>query len=80
MVRLNRAQRAALKQVFYRCQPLYNTPKAKNVSTPSRLGFERVTYKAFRASVTPVLDGSGAVLVPWCGMHLGIEPDGYIHS
>lgn len=22
----------------------------------------------------------GALMVPWCGMWLGIEPDGYTHS
>lgn len=22
----------------------------------------------------------GCVMVPWCGMYIGIEPDGYAHS
>lgn len=37
------------------------------------------TYRKFRASVIR-LDGSGCVLVHWCGMWLGIETDGYTHS
>ena len=28
----------------------------------------------------PVLAGDGAVALPWCGMWLCIEPDGYTHS
>ena len=36
-----------------------------------------MTYRQFRATVQP---GPGCVLVQWCGMWLGIEPDGYTHS
>lgn len=35
------------------------------------------TYRAFRRTVQP---GPGCVLVPFAGMWLGIEPDGYTHS
>ncbi len=35
------------------------------------------TYKEFRASVQPSM---GCVMVPWAGMWIGIEPDGYTHS
>lgn len=35
------------------------------------------TYREFRATVQP---GWGCVMVQWCGMWLGIEPDGYVHS
>ena len=34
-------------------------------------------YRAFRRRVLP---GLGYILLPWCGMWLGIEPDGYTHS
>ncbi len=35
------------------------------------------TYRAFRRTVQP---GPGCILVPFAGMWLGIEPDGYTHS
>jgi hypothetical protein len=34
-------------------------------------------YRQFRRTVQP---GPGCVMVPYCGMWLGIEPDGYTHS
>jgi hypothetical protein len=39
----------------------------------------RQSYLSFRrtAHVDHLLD---CVMVPWCGMWLGIEPDGYTHS
>jgi hypothetical protein len=36
-----------------------------------------LAYKKFRKTVQP---GPGCVMVHWCGMWLGIEPDGYTHS
>jgi len=35
------------------------------------------SYLAFRRTVGY---GFGCIMVPWCGMVLGIEPDGYTHS
>jgi hypothetical protein len=58
MVRINKAQRAALHRVWSR------DPQGQ-------------TYRQFRATVEP---GPDCVLVRWCGMWLGIEPDGYTHS
>ena len=34
-------------------------------------------YRAFRRRVQP---GWGCIMLQWCGMWLGIEPDGYTHS
>lgn len=36
-----------------------------------------VSYLTFRRTVQP---GSDCIMVPWCGMWLGIESDGYTHS
>jgi hypothetical protein len=36
-----------------------------------------LTYRQFRATVQ---HGPGCAMVQWCGMWLGIEPDGYTHS
>lgn len=37
------------------------------------------SYLAFRRTVVPYI-GDTSVLVPFAGMWLGIEPDGYTHS
>ena len=44
-----------------------------------------VSYPEFLSKVLPVLgtrdeEGHSAVSVPWCGMILCVEPDGYAHS
>jgi hypothetical protein len=38
---------------------------------------EGISYRAFRRLVQP---GWGCVMLPFAGMWLGIEPDGYTHS
>jgi hypothetical protein len=38
-----------------------------------------LTYRQFRATVRAESYGP-ALMVQWCGMWLGIEPDGYTHS
>lgn len=39
----------------------------------------KTSYKQFRRSVSPYIGGD-CVLVPFCGMWVGIEADGYTHS
>ena len=39
-----------------------------------------LTYLEFRRTVKPTFGCDGAIIVPWCGMFLGIETDGYCHS
>ena len=42
-----------------------------------------VSYLSFRRTVEPVSFNNRRellVMVQWCGMWLGIEPDGYCHS
>lgn len=39
------------------------------------------SYRAFRARVQSFFGAFGAVCIPqWCGMFVGIEPDGYTHT
>ena len=56
------------------------------ITRAQRLALKRVylrtlshgfSYLAFRRTVQP---GWGCVMVPFAGMWLGIEPDGYTHS
>lgn len=82
---LTQQQRKALKVVYDR-QPLYSyiTGPLETVfeiyplSTKQRHeGQAPATYRHFRHTVR---HGSGCIMVPWCGMWLGIETDGYTHS
>ena len=41
---------------------------------------QSLTYRQFRKTAQPQLFGDGAIMIKWCGMWLGIEPDGYTHS
>ena len=64
---LTRAQRVALKKVF----DLYCASQWRDWNEPP------MSYRKFRQLARP---GPGCVMIPWCGMWLGIEPDGYTHS
>lgn len=39
-----------------------------------------LSYRAFRQLAVPVAAADGAIALPWCGMWLCIEADGYTHS
>jgi hypothetical protein len=73
MVKLTRAQREALFQVFCRHPLDANADRLHGSLTA-------LSYRQFRRMVQPILFGGGAVMVAWCGMFLAIEPDGYVHS
>jgi hypothetical protein len=74
MLTLTRQQREALKRIFERFPLDANHDRIKpgDPWTP-------ISYRQFRQAVQPVICDS-AVMVHWCGMWLGIEPDGYTHS
>ena len=65
MTSITRPQRHALYRVWLRTQEPH-VPLA-----------QRPTYRAFRRTARPGFD---CLMVPYAGMHLGIEPDGYTHS
>lgn len=69
-MRLTRLQREALKRVYHRAVHSY-------AQGPERQGAYFMGYRAFRRTVQP---GPGCAMVPFAGMWLGIEPDGYTHS
>lgn len=77
MVVLTREQRVALWKVFQRDFPNWLTPTRRASHHGEVVRVPSVQWRRFRAKVTP---GPGCVMVPWCGMWLGIEPDGYTHS
>lgn len=41
---------------------------------------EGMSYRDLRAKAYPTFGMDGAIGLPWCGMHLCIEKDGYTHS
>jgi hypothetical protein len=56
------------------------------ITRPQRLAIRRTylrsadgarDYRTFRRRV---LAGYGCLMLPWCGMWIGIEPDGYTHT
>ncbi len=74
---LTKQQRKALKRVFDR-GPIERPDIAKDDYRhryPVSVRF--MSYRQFRRTVTM---GCNCIMVPWCGMWLGIELDGYTHS
>jgi hypothetical protein len=69
MATLTRAQREALKRIYDRC-PSLPTNDAPRANAP-------LAYTQFRRSVRV---GYDCIMLPWRGMWLGIERDGYTHS
>jgi hypothetical protein len=89
MVKTTKAQRKALFRIFQREYPERDTPFKRNGGPlcPHCGNWAGVThrvssrpYRAFRSQVVGYPDGSGCVMLPWRGMWLGIEKDGYTHS
>lgn len=71
MIYLTRPQREALARVWRRAYGVHNDAVDRSPHVPS--------YRAFRRTVQPYIGGD-CVLVPFAGMWLGIERDGYTHS
>lgn len=74
MTPTTRQQREALARVFDRS---YDDNATQPPIHPVNRRRWLQGYRAFRKTVHP---GPGCIMVPWCGMWLGIEPDGYTHS
>ena len=77
MVKLTKEQRKALFRIFKRDFPSWETPFYRLAPNTDTMRVPSIQYRRFRAKVVP---GPGCVMVPWKGMWLGIEPDGYTHS
>ena len=81
MTKLTRAQRVALKRVYDRAL-IYPTVQGYAALAASQAAplTQTVTYLQFRKTVRGTFGLDGAVVVPWAGMFLLIETDGYTHS
>lgn len=71
MVITTREQRKAIAQIFNR---------AKLFEQDDTGGYYEVRYRQFRKKAQPTFGCDGAVALPWCGMWLVVERDGYVHS
>lgn len=87
MVKTTRKQREAIFKVFQRDFPGWLTPTKRLEGTrcphcghePPTVKVPSSQYRRFRKLVTPY-PGDSCVMLPWKGMWLGIETDGYTHS
>lgn len=77
MIKLTKDQQRAVKRVFERgpTTPIVTAAEARE----SVCGVP-LTYKQFRRRLRPTIGLDGAVVLPWAGMFLLIERDGYTHS
>ena len=80
MIHLTRPQRESLKNVYLR--GLLTARGDMLVTYDYQVDWPNlpICYREFRTHVHPLFSGGGCVLLPWQGMWLGIEPDGYTHS
>lgn len=76
MINLTREQRKSLKEIFDRCPLDANHDRIQEGYNDK---LTPITYRQFRRTVQPVFFDT-AVMVHWCGMWVGIEPDGYAHT
>jgi hypothetical protein len=79
MIVLTKAQRKALFQVFKRDFPNWESPFQRKGIHGETVRVASYRYREFRKRVQPAFGGD-CVMLPWAGMWLGIEKDGYTHS
>ena len=85
MVKTTRKQREALFKIFQRDFPGWVSPGKRYASGPTvgagaaLVKVPTLQYRRFRKGVRPFF-GDSCVMVPFAGMWLGIETDGYTHS
>lgn len=77
MVKTTKEQRVAIKRVFDRT-PIY--PCSTQAEKDAGITAVPLTYRQFRRRVQATFGCDGAVCLPWAGMWLCIERDGYTHS
>ena len=80
MIILTKAQRKALFKIYRRDFPSWETPFYRVGKYGDTERVSSYHYRRLRKQVQPYFDNSGCVMLPWKGMWLGIETDGYTHS
>jgi len=76
-----RAQKEALFKVFQRDFPSWVSPGwRKSHLTNEKVRVPLIQYLKFRRKATWAFGSDMCIMLPWRGMWLGVEPDGYVHS
>jgi hypothetical protein len=55
-------------------------PQQRSLLDKWRYADQGLSFLAFRRTAVGMFGSDDCILVPWCGMWLGIETDGYCHS
>lgn len=74
---ITREQRKAIKRVFDRRPLVYGETGGLIANPTDNADGSLMTYRQFRDTIQYGFD---YIMLPWCGMWLGIETDGYTHS
>lgn len=59
---------------------MVKTTKAQRVAIAKYAGRMELPYRAVRMTISPTFGCDGAVVLPYYGMFICIERDGYAHS
>ena len=80
--RITKAQQKALFRIFQRDFPSWVTPRFRSDPQGRTLAvpMPSTQWRRFRKTVVPAFCGDGSIMVPWKGLWLGVERDGYTHS
>ena len=62
------------------CKKLYEREQPRVGSNTLRIGRNRESYLKFRRRFKFGMSYDPYFIGPWCGMFIGIEPDGHTHS
>jgi hypothetical protein len=80
VINLTKPQREALKEVYDRGPLVWDRAHEFLVTPPDNYTGIHLPIESLEQALQPLMCGDGCVLLPWQGMWLGIEKDGYVHS
>jgi hypothetical protein len=73
-------QHEALVKIHARGPLVWDNTNTYLVTPPDNFTGTPLTVERMENAIRPMMCGDGCVLLPWQGMWLGIETDGYTHS
>ena len=77
---LTKEQRTALKRVYDRTALVILADGTTRAAKQNEQYYGLARYATYRQFRKTARQGYDCIMVPWCGMWLGIESDGYTHS
>ena len=79
-MKLTKEQRIALKRVYDRAPLIILEDGTTRAGRQNEQYYGLARYATYREFRRTAQQGFDCLMVPWCGMWLGIEKDGYTHS